>query len=155
MVGAWGISDVRKHIGSMHALYAVECGPVALELVNDRGCIEILIRLGPSEDHFMGVPTFMEILDHIGKKPSTIGLGVRRYSLKEQCDMLIERKTEIFEIQKPRYDDERRALFKRICEAHTAQFTNRANKAPEPTTMAVTSRAPSSTSRASHGRGSS
>jgi ribosomal protein S18 acetylase RimI-like enzyme len=29
------------------------------------------------------------------------------------------------------------------------------NKAPEPTTMAVTSRAPSSTSRASHGRGSS
>jgi hypothetical protein len=32
---------------------------------------------------------------------------------------------------------------------------NRPNKAPEPTTMAVTSRAPSSTSRASHGRGSS
>ena len=31
----------------------------------------------------------------------------------------------------------------------------RANKAPEPTTMAVTPRAPSSTSRASHGRGSS
>jgi hypothetical protein len=31
----------------------------------------------------------------------------------------------------------------------------KANKAPEPTTMAVTSRAPSSTSRASHGRGSS
>ena len=31
----------------------------------------------------------------------------------------------------------------------------RANQAPEPTTMAVTSRAPSSTSRASHGRGSS
>ena len=29
------------------------------------------------------------------------------------------------------------------------------NKAPEPTTMAVTPRAPSSTSRASHGRGSS
>jgi hypothetical protein len=29
------------------------------------------------------------------------------------------------------------------------------NKPPEPTTMAVTSRAPSSTSRASHGRGSS
>ncbi len=29
------------------------------------------------------------------------------------------------------------------------------NKAPEPTTMAVTSRAPSSTSRARHGRGSS
>jgi hypothetical protein len=29
------------------------------------------------------------------------------------------------------------------------------NKAPEPTTMAVTSRAPSSTRRASHGRGSS
>ena len=33
--------------------------------------------------------------------------------------------------------------------------TKRPNKAPEPTTMAVTSRAPSSTSRASHGRGSS
>jgi hypothetical protein len=31
----------------------------------------------------------------------------------------------------------------------------RANKAPEPTTMAVTIRAPSSTARASHGRGSS
>jgi len=31
----------------------------------------------------------------------------------------------------------------------------RANQTPEPTTMAVTSRAPSSTSRASHGRGSS
>ena len=31
----------------------------------------------------------------------------------------------------------------------------RPNKAPEPTTMAVTSRAPSSTRRASHGRGSS
>jgi len=30
-----------------------------------------------------------------------------------------------------------------------------ANQTPEPTTMAVTSRAPSSTSRASHGRGSS
>ncbi len=30
-----------------------------------------------------------------------------------------------------------------------------ANKAPEPTTMAVTIRAPSSTARASHGRGSS
>jgi membrane protease YdiL (CAAX protease family) len=38
------------------------------------------------------------------------------------------------------------------------EFVTRAkkpNKAPEPTTMAVTSRAPSSTSRASHGRGSS
>jgi hypothetical protein len=32
---------------------------------------------------------------------------------------------------------------------------NRPNKAPEPPTMAVTSRAPSSTRRASHGRGSS
>jgi len=32
---------------------------------------------------------------------------------------------------------------------------NRPNKAPEPTTMAVTIRAPSSTARASHGRGSS
>jgi hypothetical protein len=32
---------------------------------------------------------------------------------------------------------------------------NRPNKAPEPTTMAVTPRAPSSTSRAGHGRGSS
>jgi hypothetical protein len=31
----------------------------------------------------------------------------------------------------------------------------RPNKAPEPTTMAVTIRAPSSTARASHGRGSS
>jgi hypothetical protein len=31
----------------------------------------------------------------------------------------------------------------------------KANKAPEPTTMAVTIRAPSSTARASHGRGSS
>jgi len=32
---------------------------------------------------------------------------------------------------------------------------NRPNKAPEPTAMAVTTRAPSSTARASHGRGSS
>ena len=36
-----------------------------------------------------------------------------------------------------------------------APKTTRANKAPEPTTMAVTIRAPSSTARASHGRGSS
>src|SRR4051794_22420831 len=34
-------------------------------------------------------------------------------------------------------------------------LTERPNKAPEPTTMAVTIRAPSSTDRASHGRGSS
>jgi hypothetical protein len=36
-----------------------------------------------------------------------------------------------------------------------ARLNQEPNKAPEPTTMAVTSRAPSSTSRASHGRGSS
>jgi RimJ/RimL family protein N-acetyltransferase len=36
-----------------------------------------------------------------------------------------------------------------------AYFAQKPNKAPEPTTVAVTSRAPSSTSRASHGRGSS
>ena len=36
-----------------------------------------------------------------------------------------------------------------------SKIKKEANKAPEPTTMAVTPRAPSSTSRASHGRGSS
>jgi hypothetical protein len=35
------------------------------------------------------------------------------------------------------------------------ELRQKPNKAPEPTTMAVTPRAPSSTSRASHGRGSS
>jgi hypothetical protein len=39
--------------------------------------------------------------------------------------------------------------------AVVAFLSQKPNKAPEPTTMAVTSRAPSSTSRASHGRGSS
>jgi predicted protein tyrosine phosphatase len=44
-----------------------------------------------------------------------------------------------------------------VDEGHPFQFpaTIQPNKALEPTTMAVTSRAPSSTSRASHGRGSS
>jgi hypothetical protein len=43
------------------------------------------------------------------------------------------------------------------CEAGriVRESPRRPNKAPEPTTMAVTIRAPSSTARASHGRGSS
>jgi hypothetical protein len=39
--------------------------------------------------------------------------------------------------------------------AHLLPESKMPNKAPEPTTMAVTIRAPSSTARASHGRGSS
>jgi hypothetical protein len=43
----------------------------------------------------------------------------------------------------------------RITTGEVRDWEKRPNKALEPTTMAVTSRAPSSTSRASHGRGSS
>jgi hypothetical protein len=39
--------------------------------------------------------------------------------------------------------------------SHLLPESKKPNKAPEPTTMAVTIRAPSSTARASHGRGSS
>jgi hypothetical protein len=39
--------------------------------------------------------------------------------------------------------------------SHLLPESKRPNKAPEPTTMAVTIRAPSSTARASNGRGSS
>ena len=43
----------------------------------------------------------------------------------------------------------------RFNRSHLPTVTQKPNKAPEPTTMAVTTRAPSSTARASHGRGSS
>ena len=122
VVAAWELRNVRKQVVEGYGWYDGEHDAVTLRLSNERGCTACEIR-PRGEERFIYVPEFFRLASALGKKSSSFEPDRRRYTLREQCEMLIERKDDVIRVATPALADERRALKKKFDAAYMAQFS--------------------------------